>query len=54
MARKVHEDKEECPSGFDAGSNATNRSPAFAQTALDDVINLQLAQQENENSAISN
>ncbi|RKK92069.1 hypothetical protein BFJ68_g16007, partial [Fusarium oxysporum] len=53
-ARKVHNDMEENPSGFDAGSSATNISPAFAQTGLEDIINLQLAQQENENSAISN
>ncbi|EXL40784.1 hypothetical protein FOCG_16728 [Fusarium oxysporum f. sp. radicis-lycopersici 26381] len=45
---------EENPSGFDAGSSAANISPAFAQTGLEDIINLQLAQQENENSAISN
>ncbi|KAH7462767.1 hypothetical protein FOMA001_g18458 [Fusarium oxysporum f. sp. matthiolae] len=45
-ARKVHNDMEENPSGFDAGSSATNISPAFAQTGLEDIINLQLAQQE--------
>jgi hypothetical protein len=45
---------EENPSGSDAGSNATNIIPVFAQTGLEDIINRQLAQQENENSAISN
>jgi hypothetical protein len=53
-ARKVHEDMEESPSGSDARSNETNISPAFAQTGLEDIINLQLAQQENQNLAISN
>ncbi|EXK77537.1 hypothetical protein FOQG_17757 [Fusarium oxysporum f. sp. raphani 54005] len=53
-ARKVHEEIEESPSGSDAGSDATNMGPAFTQPRLEDIINLQLAQQENENSAISN
>ncbi|EWY79917.1 hypothetical protein FOYG_16981 [Fusarium oxysporum NRRL 32931] len=45
---------EESPSISDAGSDATNMGPAFTQPRLEDIINLQLAQQENENSAISN
>ncbi|KNB16920.1 hypothetical protein FOXG_14929 [Fusarium oxysporum f. sp. lycopersici 4287] len=45
---------EESLSGSDAGSDAANISPAFVQPRLEDIINLQLAQQENENSAISN
>jgi hypothetical protein len=53
-ARKVHEEIEESPSGSDAGSDATKMGPAFTQPRLEDIINLQLAQQENENSAISN
>ncbi|KAG8674002.1 hypothetical protein FPOAC1_007321 [Fusarium poae] len=53
-ARKVHEEIEESPTGSDAGSDATNIGPAFTQPRLEDIINLQLAQQENENSAISN
>ncbi|KAJ4265120.1 hypothetical protein NW764_015764 [Fusarium oxysporum] len=44
---------EENPSGSDAGSNATSIIPVFAQLRLEDIINLQLVQQENGNSAIS-
>ncbi|GKU14558.1 unnamed protein product [Fusarium langsethiae] len=52
-AHKVHEEIEESPSGSDAGSNATKMSSAFPQPRLEDIINLQLAQQENGNSSVS-
>ena len=53
-ACRVHEETEESPSGPDAGSDAANISPTLVQPRLEDIINLQLAQQENENSVISN
>ncbi|KAI8710673.1 hypothetical protein NCS52_01548100 [Fusarium sp. LHS14.1] len=49
----AHEQVEESPSGSDVGTNATNLGSVSVQTGLEDLIDLQLAQKENEISAMS-